>query len=59
MAMTPPGNHFGVLLGIALSAAVSFVVAFFILKATRAGDDSADLDASKAKSSAMKTGQSA
>ena len=59
MAMTPPGNHFGVLLGIALSAAVSFVVAFFILKATRAGDDAADLDASKAKSKAMKTGDAA
>ena len=59
MAMTPPGNHFGVLLGIALSAAVSFVVAFFILKATRAGDDSADLAASKAQSKAMKTGETA
>jgi PTS system mannitol-specific IIC component len=59
MAMTPPGNHFGVLLGIALSAAVSFVVAFFILKATRSGDDSADLAASKAQSKAMKTGETA
>jgi mannitol-specific phosphotransferase system IIBC component len=39
-----------------LSAAVSFVVAFFILKATKSGDDSADLAASKAQSKAMKTG---
>jgi len=58
MAMTPPGNHFGVLLGIVLSAAVSFVVAFFILKATKS-DEAADLDASKAKSKAMKTGETA
>ena len=55
MAMTPPGNHFGVLLGILLSAAVSFVVAFFILKASKS-DDAADLDAAKAKSAAMKSG---
>jgi PTS system mannitol-specific IIC component len=54
LAVTPPGNHFGVLLGILLSATVSFLVAFVILKATKAGDD--DLEAAKAKSQAMKTG---
>ena len=55
MAMTPPGNHFGVLLGILLSATVSFVVAFFILKASKS-EDAADLDAAKAKSASMKSG---
>jgi mannitol PTS system EIICBA or EIICB component len=58
LAVTPPGNHFGVLLGIALSAAVSFGVAFVIMKATRAGEDEADLEGAKAKSRAMKTGAS-
>jgi PTS system mannitol-specific IIC component len=54
LAVTPPGNHFGVLLGILLSAVVSFVVSFLILKASKAGDD--DLAAAQAKSKAMKTG---
>ncbi|MEY3971747.1 MAG: mannitol-specific PTS transporter subunit IIC [Aquiluna sp.] len=54
LAVTPPGNHFGVLLGILLSATVSFLVAWVILKATKSGDD--DLAAAQAKSQAMKTG---
>ncbi|MCF8525665.1 MAG: PTS mannitol transporter subunit IICB [Rhodoluna sp.] len=54
LAVTPPGNHFGVFAGILLSAAVSFVVSFLILKASKAGND--DLDAARAKSKAMKTG---
>ena len=54
LAVTPPGNHFGVLLGILLSATVSFLVAFVILKASKDGDD--DLEAAKAKSKSMKTG---
>ena len=54
LAVTPPGNHFGVLLGILLSATVSFLVAFVILKASKGGDD--DLEAAKAQSKAMKTG---
>jgi PTS system mannitol-specific IIC component len=58
LAVTPPGNHFGVFLGILLSAAVSFAVAFLIMKATKAGDDSADLEGAKAKARAMKTGES-
>jgi len=58
LAVTPPGNHFGVFLGILLSAAVSFGVAFLIMKATKAGDDSADLEGAKAKARAMKTGES-
>ena len=58
LAVTPAGNHFGVLLGIALSAAVSFVVAWTILKATGSKDDAADLEAAQAKARAMKTGAS-
>ena len=54
LAVTPPGNHFGVLLGILLSATVSFLVAWVILKATKGGDD--DLEAAKAQSKSMKTG---
>lgn len=54
LAVTPPGNHFGVLLGILLSATVSFLVAWVILKASKGGDD--DLEAAKAQSKAMKTG---
>ena len=54
LAVTPPGNHFGVLLGILLSATVSFLVAFVILKASKDGDD--DLEAAKAQSKSMKTG---
>jgi PTS system mannitol-specific IIC component len=54
LAVTPPGNHFGVLLGILLSAAVSFVVSFFILKASKNTDE--DLAGAQARSKAMKTG---
>lgn len=54
LAVTPPGNHFGVLLGILLSAAVSFVVAWALLRLSKSGDE--DLEAAKAKSRAMKTG---
>jgi PTS system mannitol-specific IIC component len=54
LAVTPPGNHFGVLLGILLSATVSFLVAWVILKASKGGDD--DLEAAKAQSKSMKTG---
>jgi PTS system mannitol-specific IIC component len=53
LAVTPPGNHFGVLLGILLSATVSFLVAWVILKATKGSDD---LEAAKAQSKSMKTG---
>jgi mannitol PTS system EIICBA or EIICB component len=56
MAMTPPGNHFGVLLGVFLAAAVSFVVAYFLLKLSK--DDSGSLEEAQAKSKAMKTGAS-
>jgi PTS system mannitol-specific IIC component len=54
MAVTPPGNHFGVLLGILLSAAVSFVVAWFLLRIAKSDDSEGDLAAAQAKSKAMK-----
>jgi PTS system mannitol-specific IIC component len=55
LAVTPPGNHLGVLLGILLSATVSFLVAWVLLKASKdsTADDLAD---AQAKSKAMKTG---
>lgn len=56
MAVTPPGGHLGVLLGIALSAAVAFVVAWVILKASKSDAAEGDLAAAQAKSRAMKTG---
>ena len=57
MAVTPPGNHFGVILGILLAAAVSFTVTFFILKASKNQDE--DLAAAQAKSKTMKSGTAA
>lgn len=55
MAVTPQGNHLGVLLGITLSAVVSFLVAWVLLKASK-DTSAADFDAAKDKSKAMKTG---
>jgi PTS system mannitol-specific IIC component len=54
MAVTPPGNHFGVLLGILLSAAVSFVVSWFLLRLSKSDEGEADLAAAQAKSKEMK-----
>jgi PTS system mannitol-specific IIC component len=56
MAMTPAGNHLGVLLGIFMAAAVSFTVAFFVLRLSKDDATSADLAGAKAKSSEMKSG---
>lgn len=58
LAVTPPGNHLGVLLGILLSAAVSFVVAWALLRLSKDDAAEGDLDAAKARSRAMKTGSS-
>jgi PTS system mannitol-specific IIC component len=55
LAVTPPGNHLGVLLGITLAAAVSFAVGWVLLK-TGKQDDYADLAGAKAKSKKMKNG---
>jgi PTS system mannitol-specific IIC component len=56
MAMTPPGDHLGVLLGIFMAAAVSFTVAFFVLRLSKDDATASDLAGAKAKSSEMKTG---
>lgn len=56
IAVTPPGNHLGVLLGIALSAAASLAVGWLLLK-TGKQDDYADLADAKAKAKSMKSGK--
>ncbi|WP_397428147.1 PTS transporter subunit EIIC [Pontimonas sp.] len=56
LAVTPQGDHLGVLLGIVLSAAVSFVVAWFLLRLSKSDASDADFGEAKAKSAAMKTG---
>jgi mannitol PTS system EIICBA or EIICB component len=55
LAVTPPGNHFGVLTGIVLSATVSFLVGWVLLKTGRQ-DDYADLAGATAASKKMKKG---
>ena len=55
LAVTPPGNHFGVLTGIVLSATVSFLVGWVLLKTCRQ-DDYADLAGATAASKKMKEG---
>lgn len=55
LAVTPPGNHVGVLLGILLSATVSFLVGWVLLKTGRQ-DDYADLEGAKSASKKMKKG---
>jgi mannitol PTS system EIICBA or EIICB component len=54
LAVTPRGNHFGVLLGIALSAAVSFLVATALLRLSRDQNTAADLAAANEQSAANK-----
>lgn len=55
LAVTPPGNHVGVLLGIVLSATVSFLVGWVLLK-TGHQEDYADLAGAKEASQKMKKG---
>jgi len=55
LAVTPPGNHLGVLLGITLATAASFAVGWVLLK-TGKQDDYADLAGAQAKSKKMKNG---
>ncbi len=57
LAVTPPGNHLGVLLGIVLSAAASFVVSWFILKLSKVDASEAEFDAAKQRSKEMKAGK--
>jgi PTS system mannitol-specific IIC component len=57
LAVTPPGNHLGVLLGIVLSAATSFLVTWFILRLSKVDASEADLSEAKDRSKEMKAGQ--
>lgn len=54
MAMTPRGDHFGVLLGIAVAAAVSFVVAIPLVKRYNQVATDEDLEEAKATTTALK-----
>jgi len=57
LALTPPGNHIGVIAGVLVGAAVSFVVTAAILKlSNRSGDetDDAELQQFTERSAAMK-----
>jgi PTS system mannitol-specific IIC component len=57
MAVTPPGNHLGVLLGIVLSAATSFAVSWLILRFSKSDASDAEFDEAKERSKAMKAGK--
>ena len=57
LAVTPPGNHLGVLLGIVLSAAASFVVSWFILKLSKVDSTEAEFEAAQQRSKEMKAGK--
>lgn len=54
MAMTPKGNHFGVLLAIIVATVVTFVVASIIHKFTKSSEDEAVLEVAKEKTNRMK-----
>lgn len=53
LALTPRGNFFGMLLGVAVAALVSFLVASVILKRSKDTTDE-ELEASQSRSKAMK-----
>ncbi|QDP41844.1 PTS mannitol transporter subunit IICB [Radiobacillus deserti] len=52
MAMTPKGNFIGVILGVLVAAAVSFLVASFILKSSKADEE--DISSAAQKMEEMK-----
>jgi PTS system mannitol-specific IIC component len=54
MVVTPKGDTFKVLLAIAVSAAVSFVVGWFLLKTDKSNNE--DLDAATARKDSLKNG---
>jgi PTS system mannitol-specific IIC component len=54
IAVTPPGNFVGVILGIFLATAVSFTVGFLLLKLGK--QDDGDFESAKSKSKYMKSG---
>ncbi|KYG90610.1 PTS mannitol transporter subunit IICBA [Metasolibacillus sp. FSL H7-0170] len=53
LALTPKGNHIGVLLGVIVATAVSFLIASLILKASKDVEDG-DLQKATEKTSALK-----
>ncbi|MGA1628551.1 MAG: PTS mannose transporter subunit IIA, partial [Aquiluna sp.] len=57
LAVTPPGNHLCVLLGIVLSAAASFVVSWFILRLSKVDSSETEFEAAKQRSKEMKAGK--
>jgi PTS system mannitol-specific IIC component len=57
LAVTPQGDHLGMLLGIVLSAATSFVVTWFILRLSKDDSSEVELDAAKDRSKEMKAGK--
>ena len=54
MLMTPAGNHFGVLAGVAVSTTVTFLIASLILRRSKDEFSNENLEASKARSKDMK-----
>ncbi len=55
LALTPPGNHVGVVAGVLVATAVSFLITAGILKMSRSSDgDAVDLDSFAQRSSDMK-----
>jgi PTS system mannitol-specific IIC component len=54
MAVTPRGNYLGVILGVLVAAAVSFVSAAFILKVTGEKTTATDIEEAQAQSRANK-----
>ncbi|MGY0691414.1 PTS mannitol transporter subunit IICB [Virgibacillus sp. FSP13] len=52
LAMTPQGNYIGVILGVLVATAVSFIISAFILKTSKAKDE--DLSAAAGKMEEMK-----
>jgi PTS system mannitol-specific IIC component len=54
IAVTPRGNFFGMFLGVAVAAAVSFVSTAFILRVTGASEPAMDVEDAREQSRAMK-----
>lgn len=55
MVMTPKGNHFGVILAIAVATLVTFAIASIIQKFTKQNDDDNDLVEAQEKTRKMKS----
>lgn len=55
LALTPKGNFFGVIAGVVIATAVSFLVTAVILKADKTADDDESFEESVQKSKSMKS----